>query len=146
MRYPWVLFRVFWACVKWDCVIRFVPYRYWRHHLLARCQPSAQNIAHNNLNAARALIQITEKVARHYPLPINCLRRCMVQYECLADANFMVQIQIGVRFTPNRQLEAHSWLLCADVLINDAPDVINTYTLIGDLTEFLAHTPTEMIK
>lgn len=84
------------------------------------------------------IIHLSEKIARHHPLYSNCLRRCMVQYELLSRYGYSVQLHIGVRFSLEKKLQAHSWLICDGQLVNDAKEVVHTYTEIADISQFFA--------
>ncbi|MGJ8631289.1 MAG: lasso peptide biosynthesis B2 protein [Glaciecola sp.] len=141
MHKLWVLYLAFWGFAKWYVLVRFVPFAYWRKRLLTRCLPHAIAMPKLDFTAkmsARSLIDLSEKVARHHPTHVNCLRRCMVQYELLSRYGYPVQLYIGVRFTPDKSLQAHSWLLCEGLLINDAPEIVNTYTQIANVGKFFA--------
>lgn len=65
--------------------------------------------------------------ARHHVFPINCLRRCVVQQQLLAEYGFELALHFGVAKADNR-LKAHCWLTLDGSLVNDGPEVINTYT------------------
>jgi hypothetical protein len=148
MHKLWVLYLAFWGFAKWNVLVRVVPFAYWRKRLLTRCLPYAIPTAKPAFTAklsAQAIVDLSEKVARHHPMHVNCLRRCMVQYELLSRYGYPVQLHIGVRFTPEKKLQAHSWLLCEGLLINDAPEIVNTYTQIADVGKFFARNIVEIM-
>lgn len=149
MHKLWVLYLAFWGFAKWNVLVRVVPFSYWRKRLLMRCLPYATSTRKSTFAAklsAQVIVDLSEKVARHHPMHTNCLRRCMVQYELLDRYGYPVQLHIGVRFTPEKKLQAHSWLLCEGLLINDAPEIVSTYTEIEDVRTFFAGKGVEVME
>ena len=65
--------------------------------------------------------------ARHHIFPINCLRRCVVQQQLLAQYGYDLALHFGVAKQDTR-LKAHCWLTHKGQLVNDGPEVVNTYT------------------
>ncbi len=65
--------------------------------------------------------------ARHHIFPINCLRRCVVQQQLLAQYGYDLALHFGVA-KKDARLKAHCWLTYKGQLINDGPEVVNTYT------------------
>lgn len=142
----WVLHQAFWGFVKWYVLVRQVPFKYWRAKLMRRClDDGAREAASDEVEGSKAkglslqhLIVLTEKVARKHPLHANCLRRCMVQYEVLRRHDYVVKLHIGVRFDVHKTLQAHSWLTYRGEIINDTPEVVNTYTPIDNMEQFFS--------
>ncbi len=69
-------------------------------------------------------------VARRCPLPMKCLGRSVTLSWLLRLEGIDATVQIGVR-KHQHDLDAHAWVQCGDLIINDAEDVAERYIRIG---------------
>ncbi len=72
------------------------------------------------------------------PVAPTCLRRTLTLIRELRRLRLEATIHVGVRKVGGR-VEAHAWVQTRDVVINDDPEVIRTYTELaaGDLERLL---------
>ena len=111
-----VVILAWWMFIGWHLVITYLPYRWWRGALTRNSDLQPQADIHLR---ALAIVSLSEKVARHHFVKINCLRRCMVQKQLLHFHNINSQLSIGVK-KDNKQLAAHCWLVVNNHIVNDS--------------------------
>lgn len=119
----WLIFIVSWfTYLKWDLLISLFHYKNWKQQLgeLPQVDESV------DFSIIRKLIVINEMAGRNHLRKMNCLRRCLCQKEMLKKRNIQSILHIGVKLTKGK-LEAHSWLTCNQVIINDAKEEIAKY-------------------
>lgn len=75
------------------------------------------------LPEARTIAAIVEIAARHSPFPNTCLSRSITLAWMLRRRGIASELRIGVRRT-GASLEAHAWVECAGVPVNDTPESI----------------------
>ena len=79
--------------------------------------------------------------ARHTPFPATCLTRSLLLGWLLQRRGVASQLCIGVRFTQG-MLDAHAWVECDGLPVNDQPSVGAQFASFGELVPLKAfHTP-----
>ena len=113
-----------WLTLAWvDLVIRFSAYERWRNWLDS--DEKSTKARQKEVDIA-SLISLSERVARHHLYAMNCLRRTLAQKKILARRGVFSRIHIGVK-KGGSGFEAHSWLSYRGRVLNDSPDVIESY-------------------
>ena len=84
------------------------------------------------LPAIQALGEAVNIAARHLPFPATCLTRSLLLGWLLRRRGVQSQLCIGVRLTQGA-LNAHAWVECEGVPVNDRPDVGAQFASFGDL-------------
>jgi len=80
----------------------------------------------------RALGELVNIAARHTLGPRTCLTRSLLLGWLLRRCGVASNLRIGVRLT-NGMLDAHAWVECAGIAVNDQPDVGDQFASFGDL-------------
>ena len=89
----------------------------------------------------QALGELVNIAARHTLGPRTCLTRSLLLGWLLRRRGVESQLRIGVRLT-NGLLDAHAWVECDGLPVNDQPDVSTQFASFGDLVPLEAfHTP-----
>lgn len=119
----WLLF------IVWDRRLRTKAYNTWRE--------SISNLGSNNkssvsLNRVLAIVKAAEIAGRNHIVKVNCLRRCLTQKQMLMKRNIPVSIHFGVRLSAGK-VDAHCWLIWNGVIINDAPEVVESYSELKEI-------------
>ena len=70
--------------------------------------------------------------ARYSPLRTTCLTRSLLLGWLLRRRGVTSELRIGVRLTQG-MLDAHAWVECEGVPVNDRPDVKAQFAAFGDL-------------
>jgi hypothetical protein len=78
------------------------------------------------LDEALALGNLVNMAARHSWFPATCLSRSLLLQWLLRRRGVESRLRIGVR-SPAGALEAHAWVECEGVPINDDADVANRW-------------------
>ena len=84
------------------------------------------------LPAIKALGEAVNIAARHTPFPATCLTRSLLLGWLLRRRGVASKLRIGVRLTQG-MLDAHAWVECEGVPVNDSPDVNAQFVSFGDL-------------
>ena len=84
------------------------------------------------LPAIKALGDAVNIAARHTPFPATCLTRSLLLGWLLRRRNVASNLRIGVRLTQG-MLDAHAWVECEGVPVNDSSDVNEHFASFGDL-------------
>jgi hypothetical protein len=114
--------RLWLSFIVWHWVIAYLPFRFWKHHLI----DTSHQLTDMPLSEVQQLIKLSESVARHHFIKINCLRRSMVQKSLLVRIGISTQLVIGVK--KNQQIfAAHCWLTYQNHIINDTQDNTTEY-------------------
>ena len=117
--------RLWWSFIYWHWVIEYVPFRFWKKHII----DISNQLTDMPLAEVRQLIKISESVARHHFIKVNCLRRCMVQKSLLDRMGISSHLIIGVK--KNQQIfAAHCWLTYQNHIINDTQDTTSEYVAL----------------
>ena len=69
---------------------------------------------------------------RHTPFRATCLSRSLLLGWLLRRRGVASDLRIGVRLT-NGVLDAHAWVECSGVPVNDRPDIAAQFALFCDL-------------
>ena len=93
---------------------------------------AAQSVPVLMLPEIQALGEAVNIAARHLPFPATCLTRSLLLGWLLRRCGVQSQLRIGVRLTQGA-LEAHAWVECEGVPVNDQPDVSRQFASFGDL-------------
>ena len=80
----------------------------------------------------KALGEAVNIAARHTPFPATCLTRSLLLGWLLRRRNVASKLRIGVRLTQG-MLDAHAWVECEGVPVNDRPDVNAQFASFGNL-------------
>lgn len=83
------------------------------------------------LRDIKALGDLVNIAARHTPFPVTCLTRSLLLQWLLRRRGVDSQLRIGVRLTQGA-LDAHAWVECDGVPVNDKPDVASQFAPFGD--------------
>ncbi len=126
-RHKLIVIKAWWLFVYWHLLISRVAYKKWRKKLLK----SNKTDSNSSITEVISIIKLTESVARHHIVPINCLRRCAVQKQLLAQLGHATQLVFGVKKSAG-QYQAHCWLTFNDQIINDSPEETNKYTTLSN--------------
>ena len=84
------------------------------------------------LPVVRALGEAVNIAARHTPLPVTCLSRSLLLGWLLHRRGVASDLRIGVRLTQGK-LDAHAWVECEGIAINDSSDVNAQFASFGNL-------------
>ena len=96
-----------------------------RWHALAMRRP--QRAAVLPPEGVRLYAQRVNAAARYSPFPATCLSRSLLLGWLLRRRGIATELRIGVRLT-NGMLDAHAWLECEGLPINDRPAVAREFT------------------
>ncbi|MBK7991648.1 MAG: lasso peptide biosynthesis B2 protein [Comamonadaceae bacterium] len=80
----------------------------------------------------QALGELVNIAARHTLGPRTCLTRSLLLGWLLRRRGVASDLRIGVRLT-NGVLDAHAWVECDGIPVNDRPDVGAQFASFGDL-------------
>ena len=89
------------------------------------------------LSEIQALGEAVNIAARHSPFPATCLTRSLMLSWLLRRRGVESHLRIGVRLTQGA-LDAHAWVECEGVPVNDNPDVNAQFASFGDLIPLAA--------
>ena len=84
------------------------------------------------LPVIKALGEAVNIAARHTPFPATCLTRSLLFGWLLRRQNVASKLRIGVRMTQG-MLDAHAWVECEGIPVNDSPEVNERFASFGDL-------------
>lgn len=126
----WVCLPFFWLALR---ILGLPRLHTWLHRSLIVIQPSGSFA----LDAIRAQAEAVNIAARHSPFPATCLSRSLLLSWLLRRRNVASKLCIGVRLT-HGALEAHAWVECDGVPVNDLPDIAAQFASFGDLVPLAA--------
>ena len=89
-----------------------------RNHATAEDGPALEEI--------RRMGTLVNIAGRHALCPVTCLSRSLLLGWMLQRRGIASQLRIGVRLV-NDNLDAHAWVECAGVPINDDPNIGNQF-------------------
>ena len=95
-------------------------------------QAPALSVLSLTLPLVKHLGEAVNIAARHTPFPASCLTRSLLLGWLLRRRGVASDLRIGVRLTQSK-LEAHAWLECESVPVNDEADVNAQFASFGDL-------------
>jgi hypothetical protein len=94
-----------------------------------------------SLSDIQTLGELVNIAARHTLGPRTCLTRSLLLGWLLRRRGVESQLRIGVRLTKG-VLDAHAWVECDGIPVNDQPDVGTQFASFGDLVPLEAfHAP-----
>ena len=117
-----IMCRLWFSFIVWHVVIAYVPFRFWKQHLVDKLQPPRDM----PLSEVRQLIKLSERVGRHHFVKVNCLRRSMVQKSLLERMGISSRLVIGVKKS-QQVFAAHCWLTYQNHIINDSQESTSEY-------------------
>lgn len=121
----WLWLPVFWLGLR---VLGLPRLQVWlRHRPLAI--PCASALA---LPEIQALGEAVNIAARHSPFPATCLTRSLLVGWLLRRRGVGSELHIGVRLMQGL-LEAHAWVECEGIPVNDRLDVSAKFASFGEL-------------
>ena len=85
----------------------------------------------------QALGEAVNKAARHTPFHTTCLSRSLVLVWLLRRRGVASDLRIGVRLVDGA-LDAHAWVECEGVPVNDLADIAQTFASFGDIVPLTA--------
>jgi hypothetical protein len=115
------LLPVFWLGLRLFGLARF-------HALVTRSPARPGYLAPGEI---RTLAQLVNVAARYSPFAATCLTRSLLLEWMLRRRGVDSQLRIGVRLTRG-SLDAHAWVECDGVPVNDKPDVASHFAPFGD--------------
>lgn len=121
-KHKLIICRLWCSFVVWHWVIAYVPFRFWKHHII----DISKQLTDMPLAEVRQLIKLSESVGRHHFIKVNCLRRSMVQKSFLGRMGISSRLIIGVK-KGQGIFAAHCWLTYQNHIINDSQDNANEY-------------------
>ena len=104
---------------------------------LQRRPLAAQSAPALALPEIQALGEAVNIAARHSLFPATCLTRSLLLGWLLRRRCVTSELRIGVRLTQG-VLDAHAWVECESVPVNDSPNVSAQFASFGDLIPFKA--------
>jgi len=129
---PWLWLPLFWLGLR---VLGLPRFQTW---LLQTPVKSMHSLTLANVRALGKMVNIA---ARYTPFPATCLTRSLLLGWLLQRRGVKSQLRIGVRFTQGA-LDAHAWVECDGIVVNDRPDVSAQFASFGDLIPLKAfHAP-----
>jgi len=130
----WLWLPLFWLGLRWLGLPRLQA---WLQRRPLAADP-AKALALPDIQALGEAVNIA---ARHTPFPATCLTRSLLLGWLLRRRGVASSLRIGVRL-PQGALDAHAWVECAGVPVNDRSDIAAQFASFGDLVPLDAfHTP-----
>lgn len=120
--------------------VRAFSFRRWQAGLvrLVNCgQKSVGSLTEQQLAKAQSAARVISAAANHGFYQANCLPQSITLWWLLQRQGIASEIHIGVR-KEEKLLQAHAWVQCQGVVINDQPDVGTIFTAFNkrfDLTD-----------
>lgn len=96
-------------------------------------QPAANEaraLSPESVARARRLQRVVEIASVHGFAEGTCLSRSLTLLELLRRESIPGTLRVGVR-APGSAFEAHAWVQCGDVVLNDRADVDTRYAAFG---------------
>ena len=119
----WLWLPLFWLGLRLLGLPRFQAY------LLQTPVKSLHDMALADIRAQGRAVNIA---TRYTPFPATCLTRSLLLGWLLQRRGVKSQLRIGVRFKQG-VLDAHAWVECDGIAVNDRPDVSAQFASFGDL-------------
>ena len=119
----WLWLPLFWLGLR---VLGLPRFQAWLHKTPARSDLSL------TLPLIKALGEAVNIASRHTPFPVTCLTRSLLLGWLFRRRGVASDLRIGVRLTQGA-FDAHAWVECEGVPVNDRPDVSAQFASFGDL-------------
>ena len=130
----WAMLAEAWLTLTWiDFVVSFLPYRGWKSWLVN--QPEADT---NQTAPFEQLVWSVNAAANHHLRKPTCLRRSLALKQMLKHRRISATLCIGIKKN-QRAVDAHAWVECYGIPINDVPDIATHYSQFPILTKELLH-------
>ena len=124
----WLWLPLFWLGLRLLGLPRFQTWLF---------MPPARSALSLTLPVIKALGEAVNIAARHTPFPASCLTRSLLLGWLLRRRGVASKLRIGVRLTQG-MLDAHAWVECQGVPVNDNPDVNEQFASFGNLISLKA--------
>ncbi len=132
----WGILAEAWLTLSWiDFAVSFLPYRWWKSWL-GTPRDTGSDTAPGSSHDINRLVRLLDAAANHHPRKPTCLRRSLGLKRLLGRRGIASVLRIGVN-KDNTKINAHAWVECGGIVINDAPAVASQYALLPVLTEEL---------
>ena len=128
-KHKFMVCRLWWAYIYWHGVITYLPFRFWKQHIIDSSNQLTEGIVLEGVRAEeemRQLIKLSESVGRNHIVKVNCLRRSMVQKSLLNRMGINCHLAIGVKKS-QKVFAAHCWLTYKNKIINDTQNNTSEY-------------------
>lgn len=96
---------------------------------IQRLSPDARELPEPSLQEVQTYTRLFSAVARHCPLPLQCLGRSLALCWLLRLQGIDATVHVGVR-KENSALDAHAWVQSGNFVINDTENVAERYTRV----------------
>lgn len=124
----WLCLPLFWLGLR---VLGLPRFQAW----LLNTTPKSAHVL--TLADIRALGEAVNIAARHTPFPAACLTRSLLLGWLLRRRGVSSELRIGVRMV-ERALDAHAWVECGGLPVNDRLDAVSQFASFGDLVPLSA--------
>ena len=113
-----------WACLPLFWLgLRVLGLQHFQAWLLKTSTRPARDLTLSDIQLLGEAVNIA---ARHTPFPATCLTRSLLLGWLLRRRGVQSDLRIGVRLIQGA-LDAHAWVECAGLPVNDRPDLINQF-------------------
>jgi len=126
-----------WREADWDVLLRCLVLIPWvefsvrwrgpRHWLPTASTPERRRERPSAAAQAESIARWVDAAYRRSPFRPTCLTRSLVLYRLLRARGLPCELQIGVR-KEDAQFEAHAWVECVGIAVNDSNDVHQRFT------------------
>ena len=74
-----------------------------------------------------ALVTAVDRARRYHFVKRNCLLKSLVLRDLLRSAGISARIAVGVKRDADHGLQAHAWVIHANRVVGDRPEIVSTY-------------------
>lgn len=92
--------------------------------------PSDTTLSGRALQRAQAIARLVGIAAAHVPLDVACLHRSLVLWRLLRRRGISCELRLGAG-TTGGPFEAHAWVECAGVALDEDADHLSRYRAFG---------------
>jgi hypothetical protein len=100
------------------------------HAPLSQTAPPDAKLPDATLQRAQAIARLVGIAAAHVPVDVACLHRSLVLWRLLRNRGIPCQLRLGAG-TEDGPFEAHAWVECAGVALNEGADHLSRYRPFG---------------
>lgn len=94
-------------------------------------EPVGARVAEATLARARAVARLVGIASSRVPLRVACLHRSIVLWRLLRREGIPCELKLGAR-TDAGPFEAHAWVECAGVALNESEPTLARYSAFGE--------------
>ncbi len=94
-------------------------------------EPVGARVAEATLARARAVARLVGIASSRIPLRVACLHRSIVLWRLLRREGIPCELKLGAR-TDAGPFEAHAWVECAGVALNESEPTLARYSAFGE--------------